>query len=119
MTNREEFDVWWGGNSISINNEYEKDTAFEAWEARGKLEQPTTQEPVAWMNDIAFSMEKDELTADKFGDIVPLYTHPKQWQGLSDEEIWDIANFLGKNKEWDYPVMFAKTIEMALKEKNT
>jgi len=24
---------------------------------------------------------------------------PKQWQGLSDEEIWDIANFLGKNKE--------------------
>ena len=43
----------------------------------------------------------------------------KQWQGLSDDEIWDIANFLGKNKEWDYPVMFAKTIEKALKEKNT
>jgi hypothetical protein len=41
------------------------------------------------------------------------------WQGLSDDEIWDIANFLGKNKEWDYPVMFAKTIEQALKEKNT
>ena len=77
-------------------------------------------------------------------EVVPLYTHPvflaqgsklvaghegvfvedknlkqqKQWQGLSDEEIWDIANFLGKNKEWDYPVMFAKTIEKALKEKN-
>jgi hypothetical protein len=51
---------------------------------------------------------------------IPLYTHPpKQWQGLSDDEIWDIANFLGKNKEWDYPVMFAKTIEKALKEKNT
>ena len=40
------------------------------------------------------------------------------WQGLSDDEIWNIANFLGKNKEWDYPVMFAKTIEQALKEKN-
>jgi len=49
---------------------------------------------------------KDSLTAQK------------QWQGLSDDEIWDIANFLGKNKEWDYPVMFAKTIEKALKEKN-
>ena len=46
-------------------------------------------------------------------------TKPKEWQGLSDDEIWDIANFLGKNKEWDYPVMFAKTIEQALKEKNT
>jgi hypothetical protein len=43
----------------------------------------------------------------------------KQWQGLSDDEIWDIANFLGKNKEWDYPVMFAKTIEKVLREKNT
>ena len=43
----------------------------------------------------------------------------KQWVGLSDDEIWDIANFLGKNKEWDYPVMFAKTIEKALREKNT
>lgn len=42
----------------------------------------------------------------------------KDWVGLSDDEIWDIANFLGKNKEWDYPVMFAKTIEKALKEKN-
>jgi len=49
---------------------------------------------------------------------IPLYTHPKQWQGLSDDEIWDIANFLGKNKEWDYPVMFAKTIEKVLREKN-
>jgi hypothetical protein len=42
----------------------------------------------------------------------------REWQSLSDEEIWDIANFLGKNKEWDYPVMFAKTIEKALREKN-
>ena len=50
--------------------------------------------------------------------IVNDMTKPKEWQGLSDDEIWNIANFLGKNKEWDYPVMFAKTIEQALKEKN-
>ena len=50
--------------------------------------------------------------------IVNDMTKPKEWQGLSDDEIWDIANFLGKNKEWDYPVMIAKTIEKALKEKN-
>jgi len=56
---------------------------------------------------------------DKVLDALqPLLKQQKQWQGLSDEEIWDIANFLGKNKEWDYPVMFAKTIEKALKEKN-
>jgi hypothetical protein len=42
----------------------------------------------------------------------------KEWQSLSDDEIWDIANFLGKNKEWDYPIMFARLIERALREKN-
>ena len=47
-----------------------------------------------------------------------IYKPVKEWQSLSDDEIWDIANFLGKNKEWDYPVMFAKTIERALREKN-
>ena len=80
------------------------------------LEQPTTQEPVASrfkLSDGNYSLHNDQYD---FGE--PLYTHPKQWQGLSDDEIWNIANFLGKNKEWDYPVMFAKTIEQALKEKN-
>ena len=77
----------------------------------------TIQEPTAWMNDIAFSMDK-ELLGNR-GRIVALYSHPpKEWQGLSDDEIWNIANFLGKNKQWDYPVMFAKTIEKALREKN-
>ena len=90
------------------------------------LEQPA-QEPVAWINyvwkpyeeesdDAAFYPDFDLDTYDNGGD--PLYTHPAPtWQGLSDDDIWNIANFLGKNKEWDYPVMFAKTIEKALKEK--
>ena len=47
-----------------------------------------------------------------------IYKPVKEWQSLSDDEIWDIANFLGKNKEWDYPIMFARLIEMHLKEKN-
>ena len=75
------------------------------------------KEPVASrfkLSDGNYSLHHDQYD---FGE--PLYTHPpKEWHGLSDEEIWDIANFLGKNKEWDYPVMFAKTIEQALKEKN-
>ena len=87
-----------------------------------KLREQPTQEPVAWMetykgepNNLEFTKAKlDGWSENK--EIVPLYTHPKEWQGLSDDEIWNIANFLGKNKEWDYPVMFAKTIEKALKE---
>jgi hypothetical protein len=76
-----------------------------------------TKEPVAWMNDIAFSMDKDELTTDKFGDIVPLYTHPKQWQTLSDDEIKEKATFWHVS---DISIEdFIGLIEAKLKEKNT
>jgi hypothetical protein len=75
----------------------------------------TEQEPVAWMNDIAFSMDKDELTAEKFGDIIPLYTHPKEWQGLSDDEIIPMYNEPSSDAEM---LEFARTIEAKLRERN-
>ena len=64
-------------------------------------------------NDIEVS-----VLAQQVLDALQILLKPKEWQSLSDDEIWDIANFLGKNKECDYPVMFAKTIERALREKN-
>ena len=75
-----------------------------------------TQEPVAWMNDIAFSMDKELLGTRS--RIVPLYTTPpiREWQRLSDEEIEEAVNYL--NVKIDYPIMFARLIEMHLKEKN-
>ena len=84
------------------------------------LEQPTTQEPVAYFKKWEDkSGEHKDIKFSNSEGYKPLYTHPKEWISLSDDEIWNIANFLVKNKEWDYPVMFAKTIEKALKEKNT
>jgi hypothetical protein len=49
----------------------------------------------------------------------PLYTTPpsREWQSLSDEEIEEAVNYL--NVKIDYPIMFARLIEMHLKEKNT
>ena len=41
----------------------------------------------------------------------PLYTHPHQWQGLTDDEISQL--FLGHTA-----IDFARAIEQALKEKN-
>ena len=63
----------------------------------------TTQEPVAWIDEYKMFLEWDKETlcdkaVCKKHEAIPLYTHPKQWQGLSDDEIWDVANFLGKNK---------------------
>jgi len=103
------------------------------------LDNRTTQEPIAWMNDIAFSMDKDKLTAEKFGDIIPLFTHPKEWQGLSGEEFVAIAKSiwgdnLGMGDGYGYTVAWASSyatiepsskmvlllqkIDEALKEKN-
>ena len=79
---------------------------------------PPKQEPVGFRHKTSGTFCTSGFELKALHQWIPLYTHPKQWQGLSDDEIWDIANFLGKNKEWDYPVMFAKTIDKALREKN-
>ena len=55
-------------------------------------------------------------------DVFPLYTAPRQWQGLTDEEIsslWDghIVPVFGKNGI--NPIVFARAIEAKLKEQNT
>ena len=84
------------------------------------LEQPT-QEPIAHIKqgDTGYPVlifngrfEYASLTA-KQPDI-PLYTHPKEWQGLSDDEILDIKVKAGLGNWYD----FSRAIEAKLKEKN-
>ena len=92
---------------VSTNNEDEVIKAIEE-----ALEQPA-QEPMAWMNDEGFGLYPTNDTA------IPLYTHPHQWQGLTEKEILIIcAKMAAKlpNKEID--IIFARAIEQALKEKN-
>ena len=92
------------------------------------LEQPTTQEPVASrfkLSDGNYSLHNDQYD---FGE--PLYTHPpKQWQGLSDDEITSLEYDHVSYETFDegeygteiniYTKEFARAIEQALKEKNT
>ena len=51
------------------------------------------QEPVAWMytsklagNQRYFTRFQTELSTYKADKVWPLYTHPKEWVGLTDEE---------------------------------
>ena len=77
------------------------------------LEQPTTQEPVASrfkLSDGNYSLHNNQYD---FGE--PLYTHPKEWQGLSNDEILDIKVKAGLGNWYD----FSHAIEAKLKEKNT
>jgi len=71
------------------------------------------QEPVAWMNDIAYSDEIDNLPANR-GEIIPLYSRPHQWQGLTDADVQAMWKFYD-GKYYD----FYTAIQQALKDKNT
>ena len=47
----------------------------------------------------------------------PLYTTPRQWQGLTDEDVTRLCNTAKSHHQtWG---MFARAIEAKLKEKNT
>ena len=74
-----------------------------------------TKEPVAWMNineDAGFKQITvfQEPTSKK---SIPLYTHPKEWQGLSDDEVTHI----GMSCQSLHQV--ARAIDAKLREKNT
>jgi len=79
------------------------------------LEQPA-QEPVAHFvfSGNVWSQVADEYKNEHFA--VPLYIHPHQWQGLTDDEIVKAFNLCDWMNE---PITeFARAIEQALKEKN-
>ena len=80
---------------------------------RAALEQ--AQEPVAWISE-----SENLLSWDKFYDhMTPLYTAPRQWQGLTDDEIWATYFDLPSNDvERSDRINFARAIEAKLKEKN-
>ena len=75
-----------------------------------------TQEPVGYVDEIIKTQHW--LCLDGQMVVAQLYTAPpsREWQRLSDEEIEEAVNYL--NVKIDYPIMFARLIEMHLKEKN-
>lgn len=97
-----------------LNDEYLRDTYVEG------LNQPA-QEPVAWMNineDAGFKQVAvfQEPTSKK---SIPLYTHPHQWQGLTDDEMDKIFYESKVEKGIVFHRTLFKTAEQALKDKNT
>jgi len=72
------------------------------------------QKPVAWMwSDGTTTSDPDR--AD--GTWTPLYTAPRQWVGLTDEEIDKLRHLYDGTAGWTIE-RFARAIEAKLKEKN-
>ena len=81
------------------------------------LEQPTTQEPVAYFKKWEDkSGEHKDIKFSNSEGYKPLYTHPKEWQGLSDYEIFKTEGLYCVEEE--YIKQFARAIEAKLREKN-
>jgi hypothetical protein len=78
------------------------------------LEQPA-QQPVAWIKQWKnmFGNHKDIVFIETDG-YSPLYTHPHQWQGLTDSDVQAMWKFYD-GKYYD----FYTAIQQALKDKNT
>ena len=113
-----------GENAICLPAEI--DGAMDA--LRERLAQPE-QEPVAWMyhgirhDDTPHERPSliwkpeymDVMSAEKGAKATPLYTAPRQWQGLTDEEREQVISANFATGMWQ----MAKDIEAKLKEKNT
>jgi hypothetical protein len=82
------------------------------------------QEPVAWISE-GGDVSRSKRYMDEMGfKCSPLYTAPpKQWVGLTEEEIQDLGylseKFDASNSEWFDRWGFARAIEAKLREKNT
>jgi len=103
-------------------------------EAKEALEQPA-QEPYCWTveqkNGLAQGSmcrtieecKSSPLFDVEIDHIIPLYTHPHQWQGLTDDEIneilvkHDLNNVEMAGNHIDV-VLLMNNVEQALKEKN-
>ena len=84
---------------------------------RAAIEQ--AQEPVAWMNPAWIDPDTRGWASESFESIpiegwLPLYTAPRQWQGLTDKEVKN-CYFVSRA---DF-VVYARAIEAKLKEKNS
>ena len=85
------------------------------------------QEPVAWMHPSWIDPDtrgwsNDSFSAKHIAGWVPVYTAPRQWQGLTDEELRE-AYLAIRGNEWclggiSDAKSFYETIEAALKDKN-
>jgi len=88
-----------------------------AWTKESELQKTTTlRNPILMWKNQYTSIENN----------VPLYTHPHQWQGLTDDEVHNMADeayinvelIQGKGIVFDR-LKFYRAIEQALREKNT
>ena len=82
----------------------------------------TEQEPVAWASSLDFDDDDQEIIPAKDkGKLgtnncdIPLYATPKQWVGLTDEEVSDVIDNVLEGGGW---LDVSRALEAKIKDKN-
>ena len=85
---------------------------------REALAQPE-QEPHCYMDEYGYVEGEMKRYMEEQGGWFPVYTHPpkREWVGLTEEEIVEVANAVRWSKQ--YHVDFARAIESLLWAKNS
>jgi hypothetical protein len=81
------------------------------------------QEPVAWASSLDFDDDDQEIIPakdkGKLGTSncdIALYTAPKRWVSLTDQEVWEAIDNVLEGGGW---LDVARALETAIKRKNT
>jgi hypothetical protein len=113
-----------GDNAIALPGEI--DAAMD--NLRYAIEQAEKPEPVAWMYDFLsdnrdevirnwVTQSQDDITRENGFNVRPLYTSPREWVELTDDEARALVNraTFGDKTNWQALVYM---IDAKLKEKN-
>ena len=94
---------------------------------RDRLAQPEL-EPVAWelragktdrvLIEITNNPERAHNWKASLNEVVPLYNTPRQWVGLTDEEIKSLPSWWPSYEDAPALVQLVKDVEAKLREKN-
>jgi hypothetical protein len=103
-------------DALEIYGAKSPDVADTITVLRERLAQPE-QEPVAWADMVVRGEEKGLSWTPGHFHKTPLYTAPRQWQGLTDEEFQAIAIKYALPTPTGL-MYFKDEIEAKLKEKN-
>jgi hypothetical protein len=106
-----------------VKTEHDKQIEIAQAYERGWNAALAQQEPVAWVSSLDFDDDDQEIIPAKDkGKLgtnncdIPLYTTPKQWVGLTDEEVSEVIDNVLEGSDW---LDVARALEAAIKEKNT
>ena len=113
----------YSASKIGLEKPDNRKAFYAGWDAA--IKQVENQKPVGWWNGKEMAWFEHETDRPIDDCTIPLYTAPpkREWQGLTDEEIFDVIRSLCADNETAEMLIHVsmdeyRAIEAKIKEKN-